>query len=948
MMDYFDYIHGLALPRGAEMRQRRLFRIICSGIVAVLLLCAGTGRALAADEYVSLYGYGQLAAWCAKTPCDGSPDCVEGEYPCTGDEYVYRKSTTIAGFRNLYDFNQARLLCGIDYPDADTCAVDTAFVSLMLSTPGHVGRKNVISYFPDHFRFFIPPGATLVTVNIYGPFGEKIGFVSRFRQPPAALHAKDDYAAIPWRAGAAPTLQELAAADVYQSNPSAFVQVLNFSRMPENALGVDEAGWVYVKKLPFTTSRIYDVKVLIQVDAARFMEWYNSVRSVTDFGGCTDSNAGGAGGYMCWDAGGDPWSAINATTPPVPDPEPIPQCSAQNLADCGTAAACEAAGGYWYDNACNAEAPCESPAGCPEADCAASHFYWYDDQCNELPKCRAGNESGCETSLTCDNVGGYWWDDACHADPACSSPAGCSREEYCTSLASGDGFYWWGDACHAEPDPAAACSRENLGACTDSLECQMNGGMWYNDGVCRARECSAWDVGACETEAECIAVGGTWAGTYCTAAASTGGCSAANLSGCTNQSICMFFGGVWVNDACRGSSAPGSPGDDGDADDNNGSDGGSSGVVSPGSGSCSSATPENCSTSVACVTYGGYWYDNGCHREPNPAPVAPAGDCDADHLSLCVDAPACAAAGGCWYGTECRVPIMVTGQVVEDYNQRRNDAWVDLGSAALDGELLAGEKIRFDLRFPCAATGTGSYGAVYLSGFDGLFFLQNREQGNAFAADGLPEPLERQGVAAIDTELLTAPLDVCEALGADYRGRMTVYFLNEDTGQRFNGTEDLLAAVNDADTSWYLGWYDVDIDCTREAAVELAAPAQIQAALTAAEAEMAATGQMEVVALAGSRILLQPKIAVAAGDAGQTVTPVMYIYLPDSNIGMLLPTGAAVALPVEPGGVLDFAAIFADVIELGGSGIDRFQVFYGYVLADGTVKSNAYEVRLGD
>jgi hypothetical protein len=947
MTDYFDYIEGLALPRGAEMRQQRLTGIIYSGIVVVLLLFAGAERAKAAAEYVSLYSFGQLAAWCAKTPCDGSIACDEDKNLCTVDEYVYRKSTTIAGFRNLYDFNQARLACGIDYPDADQCDKDSASTNLRLSTPGRMGLKtNEISAFPEHFRFFIPPGTTRIIVNIYNPYQGKIGYILRFRQQPDALYAGNEYDDIPWRIGPPATLQELADADVYQSNTTSSLKIQDSYTQPPG-LDIDEAGWFYVKKLPFTTSRIYAIEVHIEVDRAKFMEWYNSVRSVTDYSGCTDSNDGGAGGYMCWDAGGDPWSAINSTI--VPAPAPTPQCSAQNLADCATAAACEAVGGYWYDNACNVEAPCESPAGCPEADCAASHYYWYDGECHEQPKCRAGNESGCETSLTCDNIGGYWWDDACHDEPACSSPAGCSREEYCTSLASGDGFYWWDDACHAEPDPTAGCSRENLSACTDSLECYKNGGMWYEDGVCRARECSAWDVDACKTEAECEAVGGTWAGTYCTAAASTGGCSAANLSGCTNQNICMFFGGVWVNNACLASSAPGFPGDDGDADDNNGSDGGSGGVILPGSGTCSSATPENCSTSIACVTYGGYWYDNGCHREPNPAPVAPAGDCDADHLSLCVDAPACAAAGGCWDGTECRVPTMVTGQVAEDYNQRRNDAWVDLGSAALDGELLAGEKIRFDLRFPCAATGTGSYGAVYLSGFDGLFFLQNREQGNPFAADGLsPEPLERQGVAAIDTELLTAPLDVCAALGADYRGRMTVYFLNEDTGQRFNGTEDLLAAVNNADTSWYLGWYDVDIDCTRDAAVELAAPVQIQAALTAAEAEMAATGQMEVVALAGSRILLQPKIAVAAGDAGQTVTPVMYIYLPDSNIGMLLPTGAAVALPVEPGGVLDFAAIFADVIELGGSGIDRFQVFYGYVLADGTVKSNAYEVRLGD
>jgi hypothetical protein len=177
---------------------------------------------------------------------------------------------------------------------------------------------------------------------------------------------------------------------------------------------------------------------------------------------------------------------------PVAEPEPVPECTAQNFAACSTVTACEAAGGYWYD-----------------------------DRCNELANCRAGNESGCDTSITCVSIGGNWWD----------------------------------DACHDEPDPAAGCSRENLSACTDSVECQMNGGMWYDDGVCRARECSEWDVGLCETEAACIAVGGTWTGTYCTTAAFTGGCSAANPAGCTDPVTCMSVGGVWVNDACRGSSS---------------------------------------------------------------------------------------------------------------------------------------------------------------------------------------------------------------------------------------------------------------------------------------------------------------------------------------------------------------------------------------------------------
>ncbi|MBN2232766.1 MAG: hypothetical protein JW781_08110 [Deltaproteobacteria bacterium] len=931
------------------MRQRRLASIVCSGIVAVLLLCAGPGRVLGAADYVSLYSFGQLAAWCAKTPCDGTLTCEQGAYPCTGAEYVYRTSTTINGFRNLYDFNRARLLCGVDYPDADQCGVDLASVSLALSTPGLVGRKNVVNDFPDHFRFFIPPGATYVTVNIYGPFGEKIGFVSRFRQQPDARYAgygTNQYDLIDWRAGAAPTLKELAAADVYQSNPSAFVQVLNFSRTPQTAVGVDEAGWVYVKKLPFTTSLIYDVKVQINVDRDKFMDWYDSVRSVTAYGGCADSNAGGAGGYMCWDAGGDPWTFGSTAAVPEPEPEPASECTAQNLADCGTVTACEAVGGYWYDNACNAESLCGSPDDCPEESCAASRFYWYDDRCNELPKCRAGNESGCETALACDRIGGYWWDDACHDEPACAEASGCTREEYCTRTASGDDFHWWDGACHDEPDPDAACGRENLGACTDSLECQMNGGLMYDDGVCRARECSERDVGACETSAACVAVGGSWTGTYCTAAAATGSCSASRLSACTNPLSCQSAGGVWVNNGCQASSPGSSGSDDDDDDDDDGGGSGGGSVILPGSGTCSRATPERCINAVACASYAqGYWYDNGCHLTPEPAAAIPASECDANHLSLCAAAAECAAAGGCWAGTACVAPVTVVGQDAEDFNQHRSDAWVDLGNDAWDGELLAGEKILFDLLFPCAANGTGSYAAIELQGLEdaGLLFLQNHEQGNAFAADGLPEPLEREGVAAIDTSLLAEPLDVCAALGDDYRGRMTVYFLNvnEDTGRRFNSLEELLAAVNDADTSWYLGWYHVDIDCGRTAGVELAAPETAQAALTAAGM---GSGQMEIIALTGTRILLQPQIAAAAGDAGQTVTPVMYIYLPDGDLGMLLPTGA----PVVLGDVLDFAAIFAEAIELGGSGISRFQVFYGYVLADGTVKSNAYEVRLGD
>ncbi|MCK4378936.1 MAG: hypothetical protein KAW01_06305, partial [Deltaproteobacteria bacterium] len=64
-----------------------------------------------AAEYMSLYAaYGRAVSYCSQSPCDGAGNCEEDVLPCGGD-YPYKYSDTRAGFKDIYNLNDPKILC---------------------------------------------------------------------------------------------------------------------------------------------------------------------------------------------------------------------------------------------------------------------------------------------------------------------------------------------------------------------------------------------------------------------------------------------------------------------------------------------------------------------------------------------------------------------------------------------------------------------------------------------------------------------------------------------------------------------------------------------------------------------------------------------------------------------------------------------------------------------
>jgi len=117
--------------------------------------------------------------------------------------------------------------------------------------------------------------------------------------------------------------------------------------------------------------------------------------------------------------------------PPAPEPEDF-----DNEADC------EAAGFYWYDDACHEEeevivcADYETEEECP-ATC-----YWYEDACHEEAPTCSDYETEEECPASC-----YWYAGACHEEEATCEDY--ETEDECEEA----GCYWYDSACHEEAPP---------------------------------------------------------------------------------------------------------------------------------------------------------------------------------------------------------------------------------------------------------------------------------------------------------------------------------------------------------------------------------------------------------------------------------------------------------------------------------------------------------------
>jgi hypothetical protein len=888
-------------------------------VAMVLFLCLPVLPA-GAVNYYSLYSFGRPINYCSQQSCSpGEDDCQ----PCTQGAEIYRHTERMIGFKDMYNPHDPRTTCG-SATDV-SCVGSELTLSLNLTAMTSVVKAADLAGFPDGFRFYLPPGTVYASATVYTPRDTKEGMVVRFGQPPTCEFCQYAWQAyyydqVPWKPYTQVGLADLQKGDVYMSTLGGHAEVLP-TLARQQPLSESEAGWIYIQRLPFTGDDIYAVQVTIRVDTQAYTRWYDS--------------------YNGWDAGGDPWSSAGSVTP-----TPGPACSLSNLGDCGTMDQCEGVGAYWYDDTCNPEPICDQNSlnNCTsEGDCVGSGFYWYDNVCNPEPRCRADNPAGCESKTECETIEKYWYDNACYAGPACAvgSLSRCMTAEQCTT----SGFHWDDDnscqltppcgadyleACVEEDDCLGAggdwdsgscrgwgCSPTNLGSCDDYLSCTQQGGVWYSDKkTCNQPQCGPYELTSCLTLADCSEAGGIWDGHRCQDAASSQSCSPANLAACTDAIHCGLVNGFWNGNSCVSSSSGGSSG------------GGTTPVVD----TCNASHLDLCTAEVDCIGAGGNWDGQSCVDNSGGSQ---SGDCDISHRTSCMNEQSCDGARGFWYDNSCHIApapkVVPKTQEIVDYNNRLGEAYVQLGAGALDGELNAGDLLELQLNFPSSTRSVSRYGGIMI-GDEQLYFIRN--QGGDLLSPEV-SPLEGDNFAALDQSLLLVPWDVCASLGSEYQGDWIVYFFTVDSSSSFQDLAGLQQSL--AGSSYYLGWYKIKVDCSKQApAPVLAAPPEAMAAVTG-EVQPGAT----VVPVVAGPLLLQPTLAVVPEDVGVQATLFATVSLPGSNATFNFP-GPTVTLDTEE----NFSQVFPNAINFTGQHNQVFDVYFGYVLADGTRKFNAYEVKI--
>ncbi|RLB70432.1 MAG: hypothetical protein DRH04_03610 [Deltaproteobacteria bacterium] len=532
--------------------------------MTALLMLSGS---LQAAEYVSLYTtYGRTVSYCSQTPCGGAGNCRADVVPCGGD-YSYKYTDTLVGFKDMYNLNDSRILCGLE---GDGCSPEEARLSLNL--------KDLRSS-PDAFRIYLPPGTVRAVVNFYLYNGAKdIGFAVRYQQPPDCLYCQyarqqSRYDDIPW-ATSLVRLSDVTQGDVYTENLNGLSKILTFSS--STPLSPGAAGWLYIKKIPFTTATIRDIVVDVKVDVSAYLNWYNN----------------GAD----WDAAGDPWSGNNTVAPPR-------VCASSNLGACLTASACGMVGAYWYDGRCNRQPACtvNDPYSCDTSEkCGDSNLYWYEGECNAEPACTVSTLTSCDTEPKCESTGFYWYDGFCNEEPRCrlDNLVGCESEVECTEINA----YWYAGGCNAEP----ACTAGTLSSCDTVEKCTSSGFMW-SAGYCIDEPlCSRSNLGGCSNESDCVAHGGEWhnyltsSSVNCTRRSTTSGSSGGPTfptsgpanSGSTSSGLAALFG-ITVSPTSNANVPP----------------------PPVGTPPCDGNHLEECDRSACEALGSGYWYDGSCHEQ---------------------------------------------------------------------------------------------------------------------------------------------------------------------------------------------------------------------------------------------------------------------------------------------------------------------------------------------
>jgi len=327
--------------------------VLLTMVFGLFFLMFSLGEATVTPEYVSLYGYRHFYSYCSTVACNVSGNCEKDAYPCKLGAYPYKYTDVSTGFRDIHNLNDPRILCGIDYEQVAGCSKETTGIMFAISSVQRTNVSPALSAFPESFRVFIPPGTVRATVYTIMPSDTKDGLIVRFKRVPKAVYSEyagnlSHFKDIPWEDYTPDSLKEMADHDMYLRNREGFAYLLDYS--PTVPLPTEEAGWLYIKKLPFESTIIRDVKVVLQVDVDTYLKWYNSLKDyVAGDVHCVDSNeALTPGKYYCWDGMGDPWTK-NSSQSVI-----SPICDSSHLSLCKDDPSCTQAGGYYYDNKCNA------------------------------------------------------------------------------------------------------------------------------------------------------------------------------------------------------------------------------------------------------------------------------------------------------------------------------------------------------------------------------------------------------------------------------------------------------------------------------------------------------------------------------------------------------------------------------------------------------------------
>ncbi len=266
------------------------------------------------SDYTPLYDiHYQESYYCSDKPEINGVAGESDQYPCKlrQDGRKYRYTLHPTGFKNIYNPNDPRLVCGVDYDDLASCLDENkkagfpdgkaGFMFYLTSLQRPLTPPDIDS-FPEKFRLFIPPGTVYAGVTLYFPINGKEGIVDRYKKPPDCSycqhgHPPDEYSKIPWET-APIRLSDLTERDIYRPNNGGSAMPLPaFSRT--SPMSSEESGWLYIKKLPFGSSTIHDAKMVFQLNIKAYLDWYNKVKS------CSDPDQDPSVGY-CWNAEGDP------------------------------------------------------------------------------------------------------------------------------------------------------------------------------------------------------------------------------------------------------------------------------------------------------------------------------------------------------------------------------------------------------------------------------------------------------------------------------------------------------------------------------------------------------------------------------------------------------------------------------------------------------------------